>query len=145
MSRRAVEALREFREANLFLRGIVPLLGFRSTTVEYDRLPRRGGRSKYSLNRMLALAADGITSFSVVPLRLISLVGLAVFAGAMGVTLWALWASLFTDKTIPGSPRNIRGKNTRYSVSSCRNPAAASVASRLPRGSTGRSGRTRTR
>jgi glycosyltransferase involved in cell wall biosynthesis len=102
MSRRAVEALREYREVNLFLRGIVPLLGFRTATVEYDRLARRAGRSKYSLGRMLALAAEGITSFSVVPLRLISLVGLVVFAGAMGVTLWALWASLFTDKTIPG-------------------------------------------
>jgi glycosyltransferase involved in cell wall biosynthesis len=102
MSRRAVEALREFREANLFLRGIVPSIGFRSATVEYDRAPRRAGRSKYSLRRMLALAVDGITSFSVAPLRLISLVGIVVFAGAMAVTLWALWASLFTDRTVPG-------------------------------------------
>jgi hypothetical protein len=51
---------------------------------------------------MLALAVDGITSFSVAPLRLISLVGIVVFAGAMAVTLWALWASLFTDRTVPG-------------------------------------------
>ena len=84
MSRSAVEALRGFREANLFLRGIVPMLGFRTAVVEYDRLPRRAGRSKYSLGRMLALAADGITSFSVVPLRLIGLLGVVGFRGRHG-------------------------------------------------------------
>jgi glycosyltransferase involved in cell wall biosynthesis len=102
MSRRAVESLLGFREVNLFLRGMIPLIGYKSAVVEYERLPRYAGESKYPLNRMLALALDAVTSFSVFPLRLISLLGLLVFVGAMGVTLWALWAALFTDKAIPG-------------------------------------------
>ncbi|MFO1322700.1 MAG: glycosyltransferase [Burkholderiales bacterium] len=102
LSRRAVEALRGFREANLFLRGIVPLIGFRSEVVEYERHPRTAGTTKYSLRRMVSLAAAGITSFSVVPLRIISAAGLAVFAGAMAATIWALWISLFTDRSVPG-------------------------------------------
>lgn len=102
LSRRAIDALREFREANLFLRGIVPLIGFRSAVVEYTRHPRTAGTTKYSLRRMLSLAAAGITSFSVVPLRIISAAGLAVFAGAMAATIWALWVSLFTDRSVPG-------------------------------------------
>jgi len=102
MSRRAVEALRQFREANLFLRGIVPSIGFRSDIVEYDRTPRTAGNSKYPLRKMFALAADGITSFSVVPLRLISLIGLVVFGGAMAVTLWVLWTRFLTDRAVPG-------------------------------------------
>jgi len=102
MSRRAVEALREFRESNLFLRGIVPLLGFRSCIVEYDRLRRTAGKSKYPLRKMLALAADGITSFSVVPLRLIGLIGLTVFVSAMAVSVWVLWTKFFTDRALPG-------------------------------------------
>ena len=102
MSRRAVESLLGFREVNLFLRGIVPLIGYRSAVVEYERLPRYAGESKYPLNRMLALALEAVTSFSVFPLRLISLLGLLVFVGAMGVTLWALWVALFTNEAIPG-------------------------------------------
>lgn len=102
LSRRAVEALRGFREANLFLRGIVPLIGFRSAVVEYERHPRTAGTTKYSLHKMVSLAAAGVTSFSVVPLRIISAAGLVVFAGAMAATIWALWVSLFTDRTVPG-------------------------------------------
>jgi hypothetical protein len=102
MSRRAVEALREFREVNLYLRGIVPLIGFRSAIVEYERSARYAGESKYPLKKMLALALDAVTSFSIVPLRLISLLGLLVFAGSMAVTIWALWVALFTDSAIPG-------------------------------------------
>lgn len=102
MSRRAVESLRGFREVNLFLRGIVPLLGFRTGVVEYARNARFAGKSKYSVRKMLALALDAITSFSVLPLRLVSLLGLMVFVGTVGVTAWALWAALFTDRTIPG-------------------------------------------
>jgi polyisoprenyl-phosphate glycosyltransferase len=102
MSRRAIESLRGFREVNLFLRGIVPLIGFRSDVVEYERGTRFAGRSKYGVREMLSLALDAVTSFSVLPLRLVSLLGLTVFVGAIGVTVWALWAALFTDKTIPG-------------------------------------------
>jgi glycosyltransferase involved in cell wall biosynthesis len=102
MSRRAVEALRNFREVNLYLRGIVPLLGFRSATVEYERSTRVAGTSKYPLRKMAALAIDGITSFSIVPLRLISVLGFLVFAGSMIVSGWALWVSVIAEKSIPG-------------------------------------------
>jgi len=102
MSRRAIEALRDFREVNLYLRGIVPLIGFQSAIVEYERSARYAGESKYPLRKMLALALDAITSFSVVPLRLISFLGFAVFVGSMIVTCWALWATLFTDAALPG-------------------------------------------
>ncbi|WP_199426700.1 glycosyltransferase family 2 protein [Thermaerobacillus caldiproteolyticus] len=79
MSRRAVEELERFEEVNLFLRGIVPLLGFRSTTVYYDRKERLAGETKYPLKKMLAFALDGITSFSITPIRFISLVGFVSF------------------------------------------------------------------
>ena len=71
MSRRALEALSEFEEVNLFLRGMVRLVGFRTATVSYDRLPRQAGESKFSLRKMLSFAFDGITSFTVKPIRLI--------------------------------------------------------------------------
>jgi glycosyltransferase involved in cell wall biosynthesis len=102
MSRRAIDALRGFREVNLYLRGIVPLIGFRSAVVEYERSSRFAGESKYPLRRMIALALDAITSFSVVPLRFISLMGVLVFAGSMTVTGWALWVALVSDKAVPG-------------------------------------------
>jgi glycosyltransferase involved in cell wall biosynthesis len=102
MSRRAVEALRGYREVNLFLRGIVPLIGFRTAVVEYDRAARFAGESKYPLPKMLALSIDAITSFSVFPLRLISLLGFVVFAGSMCVTAWALWIALLSARAVPG-------------------------------------------
>ena len=102
MSRRAVEALRDFREVNLYLRGIVPLIGYRSAVVEYERSSRLAGESKYPLRKMIALALDAITSFSVVPLRLISLMGILVFTGAMVVTGWALWIAVIENRAIPG-------------------------------------------
>ncbi len=102
LSRRAVEALKEFREVNLFLRGVVPLIGFPSAVVEYDRKARFAGESKYPLRRMLGLCIDAITSFSVYPLRLITLMGFLVSAGSMGVTGWALWIALLSDRVVPG-------------------------------------------
>ncbi|MBO4583625.1 MAG: glycosyltransferase family 2 protein [Clostridia bacterium] len=76
MSRRALNALAEFKEVNLFLRGLVPLVGFPSATVEYARQERKAGESKYPLKKMLALAWQGITSMSVRPIRLILSLGL---------------------------------------------------------------------
>ncbi|SRR5260221_6799966 len=102
MSRRAIDALQEFREVNLYLRGIIPLLGFRAAVVEYDRSKRFAGESKYPLKKMLELAFEAVTSFSVFPLRLISFLGFIVFVGAMAVTGWALWVALFTARAIPG-------------------------------------------
>lgn len=102
MSRRAIEALKQYGEANLFLRGIVPLIGFRSTVVHYERSERFAGESKYPLKRMLMLAFDGITSFTALPLRLISLMGLLVSFISLGMILWVMWIKLFTAQAIPG-------------------------------------------
>jgi glycosyltransferase involved in cell wall biosynthesis len=102
LSRRAVDSLKSYREVNLYLRGIIPLIGYRSAVVEYERGVRFAGESKYPLAKMLGLALDAITSFSVFPLRLISFLGLAVFAGAMGVTAWAFWTAVLAHRSIPG-------------------------------------------
>jgi glycosyltransferase involved in cell wall biosynthesis len=80
MSRTALDALLQYREANLFLRGLIPHIGFPVTLIPYARQPRALGETKYTMRKMLGLAVDGITSFSVMPLRLISLLGAALFA-----------------------------------------------------------------
>jgi polyisoprenyl-phosphate glycosyltransferase len=102
MSRRAIEALREFREVNLFLRGIVPLIGFKSSIVYFDRNERYAGTSKYPLGKMIALAIDAVTSFSIIPLRFITFAGFLIFILSMMVTLWILWVKIFTDNAVPG-------------------------------------------
>jgi len=79
LSQRAVETLKNFPEKNLFLRATVPLLGFNSSWVLYDRKPRMKGESKYPFKKMLAFAWDGITSFSVIPLRLVTIMGIITF------------------------------------------------------------------
>jgi len=102
MSRRAIEALKEFHEVNLFLRGIVPLIGFRSAIVYYKRFERLAGESKYSLRRMLSLALEGVTSFSVTPLRIITGLGLLIFAFSMLMSLYVLSIKIFTNTAVPG-------------------------------------------
>jgi hypothetical protein len=102
MSRRAIEALRGYREVNLYVRGIVPMLGFRSATVEYRRAERFAGESKYPLRKLAGLAFQGITSLSAAPLRLITALGLAVCAGSFVLVGWALWRQFFTDQLVPG-------------------------------------------
>lgn len=102
MSCRAVHALREYKEVNLYLRGIVPLIGYASTTVEYDRKERFAGESKYPLKKMLFLAAQAITSFSTVPLQVITFLGFLVFAMSLAISGWVLWVSCFTDRAVPG-------------------------------------------
>lgn len=102
MSRRAIESLKQYEEVNLFLRGIIPTIGFPSSTVEYDRAARFAGESKYPLRKMLALAADGITSFSSVPLRLIASLGFIIFLISMGLSFWVFFVKLFTDNATPG-------------------------------------------
>lgn len=102
MSRRAIEQLRSFGEVNLYLRGLIPLLGLRTATVEYVRQARRAGSSKYPLRKMLGLALDGITSLSVVPLRWVTLTGFVMFAVSLAVSGWVLWARLFTNDAVPG-------------------------------------------
>ena len=102
MSRRAIEALMQFREVNLFLRGLVPLVGFKSSIVEYQRAQRYAGDSKYPLRKMIYLALDAITSFSVMPLRLITITGFIAVGLSTLIMGWSLWARFFTDRAIPG-------------------------------------------
>jgi polyisoprenyl-phosphate glycosyltransferase len=102
LSRRALSFLREYSEINLFLRGVVPLLGLKSAIVEYARRERFAGESKYPLRKMLALAWDGITSFSVSPLRTVSGIGMVISAAAIGVTFWALYVRFFGTGVVPG-------------------------------------------
>jgi hypothetical protein len=102
LSRRVVDALKSYPEANLYLRGIIPLIGYPSSVVEYERAARRAGTSKYPLRKMLSLALNAMTSFSVLPLRTISALGLMVSAGTLIVSGWALWVALMTDRAVPG-------------------------------------------
>jgi len=94
MSKRALRWLKEFEEVNLFLRGIIPLLGLKSDRVYYDRKERFAGESKYPLKKMLGFAWDGITSFSVAPLRFITFLGVVVLVLSLLLSLWALGAKL---------------------------------------------------
>ena len=101
ISSRVLRELAGFREVNLFLRGMVPLVGFKSTCVEYSRSERIAGESKYPLRKMLSLAADGITSLSVKPLHLIMSFGIIVaFLSFVGV-IWAVITAL-SGKTVAG-------------------------------------------
>ena len=90
MSRRALEGLMQFSEVNLFLRGIVPRIGFPSTTVTYARAERFAGESKYPLKKMIAFAADGITSFSVKPIRLVFFAGVFIFLCSLVMFIYAI-------------------------------------------------------
>lgn len=92
MSRRAVQALCQYDERNLFLRGLVPLLGYKSDSVYYDRLERQAGESKYPLSKMLSFAIDGVTSFSVKPLRLIFDLGMVFLLISMGILIYVIVA-----------------------------------------------------
>jgi glycosyltransferase involved in cell wall biosynthesis len=102
MGRRSLAALGQFAEVNLFLRGIIPQLGFRSTSVFYDRRDRIAGESKYPLGKMIALALDGITSFSPVPLRLIAGLGGIICLFSLAMAVWAIVIRLFTERALPG-------------------------------------------
>ncbi|MGI5973965.1 MAG: glycosyltransferase family 2 protein [Oscillospiraceae bacterium] len=101
MSRRALEGLAEFREVNLFLRGIVPMIGYTAGTVEYERGERFAGESKYPLKKMLAFAMEGITSLSTKPIRYITGLGFLIFAVSILMLIYSIvrWA---TGATILG-------------------------------------------
>ena len=101
MSQRALDALSEYREVNLFLRGIVPLIGYRSDYVFYDRHERFAGESKYPLKKMISFALDGITSFSVKPLKIISNLGILLSVLSVGGLIYAL-ISYFTGNAVAG-------------------------------------------
>lgn len=108
MSKRAVEEMLQFKEVNLFLRGIVPLVGFKSDKVYYERNERFAGKSKYPLKKMLAFATDGITSMSVKPIRLITVLGFFIFLISLCMLAYSLvrhftghtsigWSSMFVS------------------------------------------------
>lgn len=102
LGRRAIEALRQYGEVNMFLRGIVPLIGYRTATVKYDRAERFAGVSKYPLRKMLTFAAEGITSFSIVPLRLITLFGFLVSGFSFAMILFIIYGAVVLKAVIPG-------------------------------------------
>ena len=101
MTRRALDGLESFKEVNLFLRGIVPMIGYKSDIVLYERNERFAGESKYPLKKMLAFAFEGITSLSVKPIRFITTLGLLIFLISIGMLIYFLIRH-FTGQTIQG-------------------------------------------
>ncbi len=100
-SKRVLNSLNEFGEVNLFLRGIIPSIGFSSDIVYYNRLERFAGESKYPLRKMVAFAWNGITSFSNYPLKLVTIIGFLIFFFCLIMTGYALFA-LYTGNIVPG-------------------------------------------
>ena len=96
MSRRALDGLSMYGEANLFLRGIIPLIGYKTAISTYERAERFAGESKYPFRKMVAFAAEGITSFSVKPLKLIRNIGILMMAVSMAISLYSLLAYLLS-------------------------------------------------
>lgn len=101
MSKRAIECLEKFSEVNLFLRGIIPMIGFPSDIVYYERQERFAGRSKYPLKKMISFAIEGITSLSVKPIRFISALGLFIFLVSIGMLIYSL-IQYFMGNTVIG-------------------------------------------
>ena len=101
MSRRAVEHFSQYKETNLFLRGMMPLIGYQTDNVYYDRKERVAGESKYPLKKMLALAFNGISSFSVKPISMITGLGLFIIVCSVFAAIYAL-ISYFTGSVVPG-------------------------------------------
>jgi len=100
-SQRVLNALAEFGEVNLFLRGIIPSIGFNHDVVYYDRLERFAGESKYPFRKMAAFAWNGVTSFSNYPLKLVTIIGFVIFFFCLLMTGYALFA-LYTGNVVPG-------------------------------------------
>ena len=102
LSKKALIALAEFKEINLFLRGIVPMLGFRSCSVYYARAERFAGETKYPFKKMLLFALDGIASFSVAPLRLITVVGFFLFLLSLVGIVWVIFEKFILGNVVQG-------------------------------------------
>ena len=100
-SKRVLENFADYKEVNLFLRGIFPLIGYKSDIVYYERAERFAGKSKYPLKKMLHFAWDGITSFSVRPIRLVLILGIIIFLISVVMTLYSV-VVYFMGKTVPG-------------------------------------------
>lgn len=101
LSKRVLEALSGYEESNLFLRGIIPQIGFPSTTITYERQERLAGRTKYPLKKMISFAFDGITSFSIKPIRFVLNLGITIFGVSLCVLLWAIIVKII-GKTVSG-------------------------------------------
>lgn len=101
MSKRALEGLAQFKEVNLFLRGMVPLIGYRYSIVEYERHERFAGESKYPLRKMIAFALDGITSLSIKPIRIISGLGFTICFISILALLYSFIVKFFGE-TVTG-------------------------------------------
>ena len=101
MSKRALEGLAEFREVNLFLRGLVPMIGYKTDTVEYERADRFAGETKYPLKKMLSFAMEGITSLTVRPIRIITVIGLIAFLISFGMLIF-IFIDFFRGGTATG-------------------------------------------
>jgi dolichol-phosphate mannosyltransferase len=102
MSRPVVLTLRALREQHRFVRGLVWWVGFRQTSVNYERPARFAGETKYPFRKMFSFAIDGITSFSTVPLRMATWFGVLAGVTAMGGGIWALWEKLFGTGVVKG-------------------------------------------
>ncbi len=89
-SRRVLEELADYEEVNLFLRGLLPMVGYRTAEVRYARAPRMQGESKYPLKKMLGFAFEGITSLSIKPIRMITMLGIGIFLVSLGMLLYVL-------------------------------------------------------
>ena len=101
MSKRALEAFSMYKETNIFLRGMVPLVGYKSDVVKYERAERLAGESKYPLKKMLALAWEGITSLSIQPIRMITWLGAIIFAISLVIIVYSL-VRFFIGATVSG-------------------------------------------
>ncbi len=101
MSDRALRALASYGEVNLFLRGLVAQLGFKTAIVEFDRLPRRQGETKYTLSKMVGLAIDGVTSLSIRPIRIVAAFGILLFVAFLGMAVW-VFTTWLGGQTVQG-------------------------------------------
>ncbi|EHL04219.1 putative bactoprenol glucosyl transferase-like protein [Desulfitobacterium hafniense DP7] len=101
MSKRALESLAKFKEVNLFLRGIIPMIGYKTGYVEYERYERFAGVSKYPLKKMISFGLEGITSLSIRPIRLITMLGLGIFLISIAMLIYFL-AIHYLGSTVPG-------------------------------------------
>jgi glycosyltransferase involved in cell wall biosynthesis len=102
LSKRALQALRRFEEPNIFLRATCLQLGFRVSTVYFDVSLRQFGETKYTLKKMLRLALEGITSHSIVPLRIVAFIGFIIFLFSLSMGCYVLWQALVVGGTVPG-------------------------------------------
>ena len=102
LGRKAITALASYTETNLFLRGLIPKLGFPAARVFYDRQARAAGKSKYHVTKMLSLAFEGLSSLSPMPLRVITIAGFFVSCVSFTLGIWALIVRLFSNQALPG-------------------------------------------